>query len=246
MTETTPRDNLFARPLGALAGFVFDANVVRVFPDMIKRSVPGYETIIAMTGAMAEKYVQPHSTCYDLGSSLGASTLAIADTTRHIPRQLVAVDNSSAMIEQCRGMLQQQGLADAIELRCADVLDVTIQNASMVVLNFTLQFIPLARRNELIARIYRGLNPGGILVLSEKVCFADAHLDGLMIELHHNFKRANGYSDLEISQKRTALENVLVPEQLAHHLARLTNAGFSSAEVWFQCFNFASLIAIKL
>jgi tRNA (cmo5U34)-methyltransferase len=247
---TSERDNLFARPLGAVADFVFDAAVVSVFPDMIKRSVPGYETIIAMTGTLAEKYVQPGTRVYDLGSSLGASTLAIARNTRDRAKTLVAVDNSPAMIQQSAKMLDTLGHGEdiaggAIELVCADVLQVPIVGASMVVLNFTLQFIPPQQRAGLISAIYRGLEPGGILVLSEKLRIADPHLDQLMIELHHNFKRANGYSELEISQKRTSLENVLVPETLAQHKERLLAAGFGSVDLWFQCFNFASLIAIK-
>ena len=245
LSEQSQKDNLFARPIGDLAGFVFDDKVVSVFPDMIKRSVPGYETIITMTGTLAEKYVQENSYCYDLGSSLGASTLAIARNTENRARTLIAVDNSPAMINQCQHMLAQQGLTDSITLICEDIVNVTISNASMVVLNFTLQFIPLQHREGLVRRIYEGLNPGGILVLSEKVGFADDHLNDLMVELHHNFKRANGYSELEISQKRSALENVLIPETLGLHRQRLTEAGFTSVDVWFQCFNFASLIAIK-
>jgi len=239
------RDDLFARPLGTVADFIFDDDVVSVFPDMIKRSVPGYETIIAMTGTLAEKYVQEDSNCYDLGSSLGASTLAIARNIGTRRAALIAVDNSAAMISRCRTVLDSQNLNRRIELHCADIRQVAIANASMVVLNFTLQFVPVEDRDALLATIYNGLNPGGILVLSEKVRFADEGLDSLMIELHHSFKRANGYSDLEVSQKRDALENVLLPETLGAHKARLEKAGFSCADVWFQCFNFASLIAIK-
>ena len=239
------RDDLFARPLGAVADFVFDEDVVSVFPDMIKRSVPGYETIIAMTGTLAEKYVQEGSNCYDLGSSLGASTLAIARNLGKRRATLIAVDNSSAMISRCRALLDSQNLNRQIELHCADIRQVAIENASMAVLNFTLQFVPVEDRDTLLATIYNGLNPDGILVLSEKVRFADEGLDSLMIELHHSFKCANGYSDLEVSQKRDALENVLLPETLGAHKARLEKAGFRCADVWFQCFNFASLIAIK-
>ena len=114
-----------------------------------------------------------------------------------------------------------------------------------LVLNFTLQFVPPGQRDEVINGIYAGLQPGGILVLSEKVSFEDPRLDDLNIELHHQFKRDNGYSDLEVAAKRTALETVLVPETLQQHRHRLASAGFSSCDVWFQCFNFASLVALK-
>lgn len=238
-------DRLYASPRLSIAGFAFDHAVVAVFPDMIKRSVPGYETIIAMTGTLAGRYVAPHTRCYDLGCSLGASLLAMAEATRDRPRQLVGVDNSAPMISRCQDILQRENLSTDTELLCEDITGVPIANASMVALNFTLQFIPLAQRQPLLANIHAGLHPGGILVLSEKVAFADEGHNRLMIELHHDFKRANGYSDLEISQKRSALENVLIPETLHTHRERLRAVGFASVDVWFQCFNFASLIAIK-
>jgi len=54
-----------------------------------------------------------------------------------------------------------------------------------------------------------------------------------------------GYSKLEISQKRAALENVLLPETLEAHRSRLDTIGFDAVDVWFQCFNFASMVAFK-
>lgn len=246
MSTGGERDDLFARPLGRVAEFAFDERVAAVFPDMIKRSVPGYETIIAMTGTLAGHYLQPGSRGYDLGCSLGASTLAMARHTADRPRTLVAVDNSPAMIERCRDVLRASSIDDdAVELHCDDILTTPVTGASVVVLNFTLQFVPTERRQELIARIREGLLPGGILVLSEKVRFADPDMDRLMVELHHDFKRAQGYSSLEISQKRDALEQVLLPETLDQHRTRLREAGFTSVDVWFQCFNFASLIAVN-
>lgn len=243
------RDRVYASPLADITGFRFDHRVAAVFPDMIKRSVPGYETIVAMTGTLAERYGRPGTRLYDLGCSLGASTLAMAGGLGDRDARLIAVDNAEAMVERCRQVITEarQLGPDTVEpeLVCDDVRDVSIADASMVVLNFTLQFIPVAERQALLARIYQGLVPGGILVLSEKVVFADSHHNDLMIELHHSFKRANGYSELEISQKRDALENVLIPETLDSHRQRLKFIGFGSVDVWFQCFNFASLLAIK-
>jgi tRNA (cmo5U34)-methyltransferase len=150
------------------------------------------------------------------------------------------------MIERGRELLALDTLATVpVTMICADLLDVAIENASVVVLNFTLQFIPPTERQGLIQRIHGGLRPGGVLILSEKIAFGEPGRQQLHEELHHDFKRANGYSDLEISQKRSALEKVLIPETLDCHQARLKAAGFSSAELWFQCFNFASLVAIK-
>jgi len=242
---TDSRDNLYADPLGEAGLFAFDDKVAKVFPDMIKRSVPGYTTIVAMTGLLAQRYASPGSNLYDLGCSLGASTLAMRQNLRTPDCRLVGVDNSLPMLERCRGLIETDTHDTPVDLVCADLQDVAIENASVVVLNFTLQFVPVAIRDRLVASIHRGLRPGGVMVLSEKVTFEDPHLDELNTELHHEFKRANGYSELEIARKRAAIENVLVPETLRRHKQRIGDAGFSSCDVWFQCFNFASLVALK-
>jgi tRNA (cmo5U34)-methyltransferase len=239
------RDTIYADPLREAGLFAFDESVARVFPDMIKRSVPGYTTIVAMTGLLAQRYASPGSRLYDLGCSLGASTLAMRQNLRAPDCRLVAVDNSPAMLERCRSIIDTDTHDTPVDLVCANLEDVAVQDASVVVLNFTLQFIPLAERDRVIAAIHAGLRPGGIMVLSEKVSFQDPHLDALNVDLHHEFKRANGYSDLEIAGKRAALENVLIPETLATHRQRIGAAGFGACDVWFQCFNFASLVALK-
>ena len=239
------RDTIYADPLREAGLFTFDENVARVFPDMIKRSVPGYTTIVAMTGLLAQRYAAAGSVLYDLGCSLGASTLAMRQELRGKDCRILAVDNSQAMLERCRNIIDTDTHDTPVDLICSNLEDVNIENASVVVLNFTLQFIPLALRNEVIQRIYDGLRPGGVMVLSEKVTFEDPHLDELNIELHHEFKKANGYSDMEIAQKRAAIENVLLPETVATHKQRIASAGFGSCDVWFQGFNFASLVALK-
>jgi tRNA (cmo5U34)-methyltransferase len=244
MTDSN-RDNLFANPLGKVSGFVFDQAVVDVFPDMISRSVPGYETILSHTGELAHRYVQPQTRCYDLGCSLGASTLAISQRVEGREVQIVAVDNSAAMLEKCASILAASHSSSNIQLVNSDICEIDIRNASLVVMNFTLQFVPLAQRQSLLQKIYQGLNKGGCLIISEKLSFEPESLNTLLSELHHDFKRAQGYSDLEISQKRDSIENVLVPETLETHIKRLGACGFKSASPWFQCFNFCSLVAIK-
>lgn len=238
-------DRLYANQLTHIEDFVFDQRVVDVFPDMIKRSVPGYTTIIAMIGDLAERYARSDSRCYDLGCSLGAATLAMRHRIHAADCRLIGVDNSPAMIERCQQVIAADSGEVPVDLVCARVQEVHIERASVVVLNFTLQFIPLKERLAVLEKIYAGLLPGGVLILSEKLAFDDQLHQQLMIELHHNFKRANGYSELEIAQKRSAIEQVLLPETLDTHRQRLRRAGFTSVDVWFQCFNFASLIAIK-
>lgn len=239
------QDNLFSRPLGKVPKFVFDRSVVDVFPDMIQRSVPGYQTIINHTGELADRFVQENSHCYDLGCSLGASTLAIRERIDNRNATIYAVDNSQAMLDKLTTILQSQPSDTTTKLIKSDICDMQIVNASLVVLNFTLQFVPLAKRSELIGNIYHGLNPNGCLIISEKLHFEPEPLNRLLTELHHQFKRDQGYSDLEISQKRDAIDKVLLPETLATHIQRLKECGFKTASPWFQCYNFGSLIAIK-
>lgn len=241
----TQKDSLYASPLSAINRFQFDESVVNVFPDMIQRSVPGYATIIQAIGLLAGRFAQPQSRCYDLGCSLGAATFAIRRQITVEQCQIIAVDNSPAMIKQLQLQLAADVHAVSVEVQCADIRAIDIQQASVVVLNFTLQFVPLDDRQAFLQKIYQGLLPGGILILSEKLCFDDPRQEALQIDMHHAFKKAQGYSALEISQKRTALENVLVPETLHVHQQRLQSVGFSSVEVWFQYFNFASMIALK-
>ncbi|MCB8979560.1 MAG: carboxy-S-adenosyl-L-methionine synthase CmoA [Ardenticatenaceae bacterium] len=239
------QDTIYARAREKIAPFEFDESVVAVFPDMIERSVPGYTLLLPLIGQIASRYAQPHSRCYDLGCSLGAVTLALRQQIQQEGCRITAVDNSPAMIEKCAEIIGRSGPGLPVDLVEADIGHIPISNASVVVLNFTFQFVPPAQRDDLIQRIYAGLRPGGVLILSEKVVFEPAEWDALLVTLHHDFKRANGYSDLEISQKRTALENVLISETVPQHQARLRRAGFTSADLWFQAFNFVSLLAVK-
>lgn len=244
MSDSKSQDSLYAQPFEAITGFVFDQSVVNVFRDMISRSVPGYGTLLSMIPVLAREYVQDDSRCYDLGCSLGAVTLALRHAIDARQVDILAVDNSLAMIEQCQQYIDKDTASLPVKLICADIRDVDIEQASLVVMNFTLQFIALEDRQVLLDRIYRGLKPGGALLVSEKVGF-DEDEQSWMTELHHAFKKANGYSELEISQKRTALEKVLIPEPVSVHQQRFKQAGFSKSMQWFQCFNFVSMLAVK-
>lgn len=241
----TPEDKIYAQPHDRLVDFEFNESVARVFPDMIRRSVPGYGTLITLIGLLAEQYAQPGTNLYDLGASLGASTLAMRRRVPHHDCRIIAVDNSEAMVERCRNNIAEDVAPIEVEVICGDIREQVIENASVVVLNFTLQFLPPEDRLALLTRICDGMVPGGVLLLSEKITFADEIEKELQNALHLSFKRANGYSDLEISQKRTALENVLIPETVAQHQVRLAEAGFWHSQQWFQCFNFVSLLALK-
>jgi len=229
--------------------FRFNDEVARVFPDMLRRSIPGYAASLEAIGSLAARYVRQGTHCYDLGCSLGAASIAMRQGIRARDCRIVAVDDAPAMVSRCRQIaaedLARDPEASPIEVVQGNIRDVTFSNASMIVLNYTLQFLPVDQRDDMIARILNGLNNGGLLVLSEKVVDPDPAMEALLVDLHHEHKRRNDYSALEISRKRAALENVLIPETVSAHRDRLLRMGFSSAAVWLRYFNFVSIIAIR-
>ena len=239
------KDSIYSQYRERVADFVFDDKVASVFDDMIQRSVPGYASIVAMTKVFAEHYAVNGTNCYDLGCSVGAGTLAMRKGTAGMGCKIIAVDNSAAMVEKCKELITADDSNVDVEVIETDVQNVEIVNASVVVMNFVLQFLDPTNRDRMIKKIYDGMIDGGVFILSEKIICEDPAEDKFQAEMHHNFKKLCGYSDLEISQKRKALENVLVRDSLATHFKRLKNAGFEKFYVWFECFNFVSLAAFK-
>lgn len=234
------KDQIFAESFSQIKSFEFDETVVAVFPDMIKRSVPGYDTILKGIAMLAMKYVQPNTVVYDLGASLGAVSLTVDQAIGPQSVDIHAIDTSEPMIIGLQDSLSRIELNNQVLTHLADISAQSISNASMVVSNFTLQFIAESKRAGLCEKIYSGLNEGGVFILSEKIKSTDS-----MIDYYHGYKKINGYSDTEIAQKRQALEDSLKPDDLETWQQRLGQAGFKQVEVWFQAFNFVSIIAIK-
>ena len=235
------RDTLYASPRGDLVDFQFDEEVARVFPDMIRRSVPGYDNIVTMTGLIAGHYARSGTRIYDMGSSLGASMASMLRNINVPDIEPICIDTSSDMLEQCYQNLT--GLYPGRDVCCtqADLLEYEPAGASVIVMNFVLQFIDPLQRQQVISRLASGLLSGGVLVLSEKVLGDDPFENAL----HREFKKANGYSDLEISQKRSALERVMVLDTKEQHLERLSSVGLVRGQQWFQSLNFRSFVAFK-
>ena len=236
------RDNLFNANID-IADFRFDNEVVEVFDDMVRRSVPGYDSMIQMIGLIARMYGQDNTNYYDLGSSTGAISLAIALNNKHQKNTFFAIDNSEEMVIKCKQNLESK--IDNLQATCADINQIHIENASIVVLNLTLQFIDVKDRSNLIKKIYEGLNPGGVLIISEKIHFEDKETQDQITNLHIDFKKENGYSELEIANKRQAIENVLITDTKAIHIERLKDSGFKDTSCFFQCLNFVSFLSVK-
>ena len=234
------RDEVYRRPREQIVDFVFDDAVAAAFSDMIRRSVPGYETVVPLSGLIAARHARAGSVCYDLGCSLGATAIAIARQLTVPNCRIVAVDNSSAMLERAKSLHDEP----RIDWVCADLRDVAFDMASAVTMNYTLQFVPSEDRLPLLARIRRALEPDGVLIVSEKVQFADAAEHDYFDATHAAYKRANGYSELEVAQKRAALEQVLIPDRIEDHEARFRAAGFTRSRIWFRCLNWVSFAAM--
>lgn len=255
--DTVQHDTLFTTPLDKAARFSFDEQVVACFPDMIRRSVPGYGQVLAMLPIFARRHCkyrqqderggQSHrvSRIYDLGCSLGAASLALAGEFAPLDLQIKAVDISPAMTTEARTLLSANYPEHDIEIITADIRDIELAPCDMVILNLTLQFLPAADRVAVLNKIYAALSEGGILVLTEKTHAFDEQYDAWLVERYYDFKRANGYTEMEISGKRNALENVLITDTLDEHHVRLGEVGFERHLTWFQFLNFVSIVAFK-
>ena len=270
----TGRDRIFRDPKHQLVDFAFDSSVAEVFPDMIRRSVPAYETVVPLTGLLAARHLAgampgrrigqdaaaesepaapdtdtepgkssgsapPRGLVFDLGCSLGATTLAVLSQVGDAPLRIVAVDNSKPMLERAAELVDDR----RVEFRLQDLRATDVSGADVILMNYVLQFLPPADRQALLSRFRKQMAPGGLLLLSEKIDYAGAEERAFFDATHLAFKQANGYSDLEVSRKRTALENVMIVDTEEAHLARLQTAGFKSVNTWFRCLNWASFLA---
>lgn len=243
------KDKLFDTP-EKLRPFCFNQEVAAVFPDMIKRSVPGYGFTLDLIKDVARLLVRENSNVFDLGCSLGAITLALrsgvlasgidaGSVTIH------AIDSSQAMISRAKEHIGTFQASVPIHLHCGDITTHEYRNASLIVLAYTLQFIEPEKRLDLLKKIHAGLNPGGGLILVEKIHDEEDTMQAISTELHHEFKRRNGYSELEIAQKRQALENVLRTETEEAHKKRFQEAGFSKTILLGKHYAFATWLVLK-
>jgi tRNA (cmo5U34)-methyltransferase len=239
------RDTLYDKALDPVPSFEFNQDVAVVFDDMISRSVPLYDEMIKRQSQIIATCYQSGTRIYDLGCSTGNLGVSLCRNMGATPFEMIAVDNAPTMLERCARKCRQVPGGDRITLVCDDIARVDLARAGVVVLNFTLQFLPLAARDRLIGRIYAGLAPGGVLLLAEKTVHTDGAFNRLQQDFHHRLKQENGYSALAVAQKREALEKVLLPDTPEDHARRLTAAGFRHFDVWLKWFNFSAWIARK-
>ena len=239
----TRKDTLFTDEHSPAQDFRFTEQVAEIFDDMLARSVPFYRETTAMAAELAAAYLRKNDTVYDLGCSTGATLIELARRLEHLSPRFVGVDNSPAMIDKARR--KAQSYAKAVDFICADIIELELEPCGAVVMNYTLQFVRPPQRPAFVKKIYNALRPGGILLLSEKTVAPDSPFNRDFIRFYLNFKRRQGYSEIEISRKREALENVLIPFSVRENIEMLRQAGFAGAEQFFQWFNFSCFVAKK-
>lgn len=241
----TSKDEVFKDEIRKASDFKFSEKVAGVFDDMVNRSVPFYEEMQRMMGEIAADRVLPGTNVYDLGCSTGTTMIYMNEQVEP-SIAFVGVDDSPEMLAKCKQKLELAGITRPIDLQVADLSStVEIKNASVVILCLTLQFVRPIHREKLLKRIVDGLAPGGVLILVEKILAEESTYNRDFIKYYYNMKRRHSYSEMEIAQKREALENVLIPYKLSENILMLKEAGFGHCEVFFKWYNFSGIIAEK-
>lgn len=239
------RDEIYKQPARALTEFEFNHQVAGVFDDMLKRSIPFYEEIHHMMIEFVDHFYRPGTELVDLGCSTGATLATILERSAAAIEAAIGVDDSEAMLLKARERFSQHASRERVSFQQTDLRHYAFNRPSVVILNYTLQFVRPLYRQGVVNAIYQALTPGGILLMSEKVLEQSTSVSRLFMEMYTRFKLRQGYSDLEISRKREQLENVLIPYKVQEQFELLRQAGFQQAEIFFKWHNFASFIAIK-
>lgn len=238
-------DRLFEAPAALAKDFKFGRETVQVFDDMVGRSVPYYAEIQRMVAEMAGDFAVPGTQLYDLGCATG-TTLSLLDQTVDPDVSFIGIDNSPEMLITARAKLDSLGTKRRIDLVQSDLHAMPeLNNASMIIMLLTLQFVRPLHRGRIMEQISRSLHEQGCLILVEKLTQNDSRLNRLFINYYYNMKKRNGYSETEITQKREALENILIPYRLDENVELLHQAGFRSVEVFFRWYNFCGILALK-
>jgi tRNA (cmo5U34)-methyltransferase len=225
--------------------FTFNEEVTEVFEDMIDRSVPGYTSSLRLIENLSRKYFIEGTHCYDLGCSLGASSMSLIKAMGKREGKIFAIDNSPAMIAACEQKCADLIKTGKVKFIKQDVNEAQIDKASVVVINFVLQFLNSKDRDGLLKKVFLGMKQGALLILSEKIHFDNKFRNQTIDNLHHQFKSNNGYSKMEISRKRDALEGVLITDLETLHLKRLESIGFKKVRKVMTNLNFMTLVAEK-
>ena len=243
------KDNIYKEQIKNIPPFEFNDSVAHSFDDMASRSIPFYSEVERMSASLTGEFFQDGSLVYDLGCSTGTCSIHVYNELEKLELKdfkIIGIDNSKPMCNEAKTKIKSiVKNPSKIEILHQDILNTDIKNASVVILNYTLQFIPPLKRETLLEKIYNGLNHNGILIVSDKTHQNHTDISRTFIDKYYDYKRSHEYSDLEISQKREALENVLIPYTIKEEEKLFTHCGFNSVDIFFSWYNFTSFICVK-
>ena len=226
----------------------FDAEVARVFEDMLRRSIPQLDVMRGLVSDLACRYYRPGTSLVDLGASRGDAAAAFREAA--IDRGgfscIDLVEVSPPMAAICRERFRDDPRIRVHELdlrtgyprmeRCG---------ASVTLLVLTLQFVPIEHRIRILSDVWRTTVPGGAVILVEKVIGGDPTSASMLVEEYQAMKRRNGYTQEEIDRKAASLEGVLVPVTARWNEDLLRGAGFRSVECFWRCLSFAGWVGVR-
>lgn len=226
----------------------FDKDVTDVFPDMISRSIPGYGTMRDSVVRIANRFLsgeESNQYLLDLGCSRGDTIYEVLDSLASgIEVGCVGVDSSSDMILAAEQLFNGW---NNVSFVCGDItgIDITPGKYKVITSVLTAQFIPIDVRQDFFQNVHKGLSYDGVFIVVEKVLGETPTSQGLLVDIYHNFKKDNGYTDEQVEEKRKSLQGVLVPLRGSENEAMLKDAGFSNVQRFWQCLNFAGWMATK-
>ncbi len=236
-------DKVFAQKLKSISPFCFDEKVAQAFDDMVNRSIPYYQEIHQLILDIIDYKFQDGDVIYDLGCSTGTTIKLMSEYLANKKTHFIGIDNSAPMIKEAK--LKTKDINHKVDVICDDIGNIEFKKCGIVIMNYTLQFIAPDKRYELVKKVYEALRPGGIFIFSEKIQSPESNIQKLITNLYYDFKKRNGYSELEISQKREALDNILISYTEGEQLSLLQKSGFNQSEMIFRWYNFACFLGMK-
>lgn len=211
----------------------FSFDTIKDFDKHINKSIPFYKDVNKIIESIASQFYVNNTNIYDVGCSDGRLLSAIK-TDKKIKK--IGID--------CSLNLLPPNNSD-ISFLHIDLCDNFIfNNASVVFSIFTMQFLPMNIRQQIITNIYNGLVLGGCFIFAEKVYSQDSFISDIFTFRYYDFKADNFSSD-EILSKEKDLRNIMRPNTHADNVKLLEAAGFSKFEVFFKCLNFEYILAIR-
>lgn len=223
----------------------FDKDVTDVFPDMLSRSIPSYENMRELIYRMARNFVKEGTNVLDIGCSTGiASELLIQNFGSKC--NFLLTDISLPMLEKCRAKYAKEIQDGYVNVKYSDLREnLPVKGCSLIMSCLTIQFTPIEYRQHIFQNIYESLEPGGALILVEKVMGNSNDIDQVLVKEYYDIKRDNQYSEEQIKSKRKSLEGSLVPLTIDMNEWLLEMSGFRKVDTFWRYLNFVALVAIK-